>query len=53
MWFLWGGFLKGHGHVFFDALFVSLLHPAAWAVGIMGGALATIVDPGARRSLGP
>ena len=53
MWFLWGDFLKGNGHVSFDALFASYRHPAVRAVGMMGGALATIVDQGARRSLGP
>ena len=53
MWLLWGASLKGSWHVSFDTLFVSLLHPAAWTVGMMDGALATVIDQGTRNSLGP
>lgn len=53
MWLLWGASLKGSWRVSFDTLFVSLLHPAAWTVGMMDGALATVIDQGPRNSLGP
>lgn len=46
-----GAFHKGKWHVFFDSLFVSLLHLISYTVGMMGGTLAAILDQGARKSL--
>ena len=48
-----GAFLKGSWHVFLTPAFVCLFYPASRTVGMTGGTLATVLDQGARKSLGP